>query len=336
MAVRYPGDNATAQQYTEWMRDRMVREGLPPELPVMAALTESGLKNLPGGDRDSSGFFQMRQGVWGSQYGNYVKNPERQLDWFVNTAKSAKRGNNLGEWVANIERPAEQYRGRYQQHLTEARSLLGNSSQNGVTGVTIAQAQTQGVSGFAGDRMAIARNDMMSALMAGSDPRAGNLNGAVASMRAMFDAPVQRASAPNPTADPGADPVDVALGGTATGSKAARLAMKFQGTPYVWGGTDPKGFDCSGLIQYSYGKLGVKIPRVAADQFRASTPVNDPQPGDLVFWKGYTNSATNPGHVGMYIGNGQYIQAPKTGDVVKVSNVADRPNGFLGYRRIGG
>ena len=92
-------------------------------------------------------------------------------------------------------------------------------------------------------------------------------------------------------------------------------AKKYLGVPYVWGGTSPDGFDCSGLVQYVYGKFGVSVPRVSQDQQNAGRQValTDIQPGDLIFW-GYP-----AWHVGIYIGNNQYIHAPQTGDVVRIA-----------------
>lgn len=113
-------------------------------------------------------------------------------------------------------------------------------------------------------------------------------------------------------------------------SDVVNYALKFQGIPYVRGGTSPSGFDCSGLVQYCYAHFGINLPRTSQEQFNVGTPVNESQmePGDLVFFEG-----NPPGHVGMYIGQGYYIQAPKTGDVVKVSAMSGRSD-FSGGRRI--
>jgi hypothetical protein len=113
------------------MADEAQRRGLPRELPVMAALVESGLHNDAGGDRDSVGYFQMRTSIWDSgPYAGYTHNPELQLKWFLDQAVALKNDattdpSQYGNWIADVERPAEQYRGRYQLHLDEARQLLG-------------------------------------------------------------------------------------------------------------------------------------------------------------------------------------------------------------------
>jgi cell wall-associated NlpC family hydrolase len=99
-------------------------------------------------------------------------------------------------------------------------------------------------------------------------------------------------------------------------------AQQFLGVPYVWGGESPSGFDCSGLVQYVYGQLGVSLPRVAADQARVGQPVAslaDARPGDLVAFGDPVD------HIGIYAGNGLMVVAPKTGDVVKVQAISDEP-----------
>lgn len=359
MAVSYPGQGASKNAYAQWMASQ-VPAWLPREIPVMAGLTESGLTNINGGDRDSTGFFQMRQGIWNKgAYQGYQQNPQLQMKWFIDQATAVRnkwneQGKQLtpetyGEFIADIERPAEQYRGRYQTRLGEARQLLGSTSQGSPTtgtvptGPQLARVQAQGPKGLMAGGLQAARGNLLSTLASNSNPYA-TFTDTVGVMRGMFEArdPAvnqatgEVATSPNPALNVSADPATILAGGNSSGSKAVQLASKFIGTPYVWGGSSPKGFDCSGLIQYVYGKLGIQVPRVAADQFKSSTPVEAPQPGDLVFFKGYTKSATNPGHVGMYIGNGQYLQAPKTGDVVKISKLSDRTKDFLGFRRPGG
>ena len=103
---------------------------------------------------------------------------------------------------------------------------------------------------------------------------------------------------------------------SATGNSIVDYAYQFLGTPYVWAGTSPSGFDCSGFTQYVFrNAAGVSLPRTTYEQINVGTPVaySDLQPGDLVF--------PHTGHVGIYVGNGQMIHAPSTGDVIKVSSI---------------
>lgn len=130
------------------------------------------------------------------------------------------------------------------------------------------------------------------------------------------------------------------------GQAVVRAALQMRGIPYSWGGGGPGGpskgiaqgantvgFDCSGLTQYVFAKYGVTIPRVSYEQFRAGTPVpvKAMRPGDLVFFHPGPNG---PGHVGIFIGNDKFIQAPQTGDVVKISSLSSRSD-LMGVRRFG-
>ncbi|MGZ4431535.1 MAG: C40 family peptidase [Gaiellales bacterium] len=107
-----------------------------------------------------------------------------------------------------------------------------------------------------------------------------------------------------------------AIAGT-LGERAVAVARRYAGVPYRWGGATPRGFDCSGLVQYVYGRLGVELPRVTYDQFRAGRHVrrNQLQAGDLVFFH-------RVGHVGIWIGHGWFIQALRTGTLVHTSQLS--------------
>ncbi|QFP80067.1 NlpC/P60 family protein [Latilactobacillus graminis] len=104
-------------------------------------------------------------------------------------------------------------------------------------------------------------------------------------------------------------------------NKIVQEAVKYIGVPYVWGGTTPKGFDCSGLVQYVYAKNGIKLPRVSQDQSKLGkdVPLNELQPNDLLFW-GRVGTAH---HVAIYIGDGYFIQAPQPGDKVRMTKMTD-------------
>jgi cell wall-associated NlpC family hydrolase len=248
------------------------KRGLPPELPVMASLVESGMKNLNYGDRDSMGFFQMRISVWNNgEYAGYANKPELQLKWFLDHAEAVKaqrvaRGQPIdakhyGDWIADVERPAAQYRGRYQLQFDEARQLL---------------------------------NDAPDMVSGDGAPHAG-----------------------------------------ARALAALAEARKQLGVPYRWGGESPKtGFDCSGLVQWAYAKAGITIPRVTDQQVLAGTPVDRKHllPGDLVFFKDSTGYVH---HVGMSLGGDKFINAPQTGEDVKIDSLKEPyfAQQFTGGRR---
>ena len=118
------------------------------------------------------------------------------------------------------------------------------------------------------------------------------------------------------------------------GERAALLARQLAGTPYRYGGSEPKdGFDCSGLVWYVYRSLGIEVPRSAAEQQRVATPVayDNLIPGDLVFFH------TPSDHVGIYLGHGEFIHAPSSGRGVTSARL-DSPYfllDFAGAGRIG-
>ena len=114
---------------------------------------------------------------------------------------------------------------------------------------------------------------------------------------------------------------------------AVHLAENFIGTPYQYGGSSPSGFDCSGLLKWVWGQQGVEIPRTTYAQYQQGTPVakSDLQPGDAVFFTGSDPQGGLPGHVGMYIGGGKFIEAPHTGADVRVSSLAGRSD-YVGAR----
>jgi cell wall-associated NlpC family hydrolase len=165
----------------------------------------------------------------------------------------------------------------------------------------------------------------------------------------MLDDAAQRANGVQPTTDlfsqleaarkAATTRVDVSTGtamptagaGGGLGGRVAAIAAKQIGTPYVWGGESKAGFDCSGLVQYAYAKLGIKLPRTAAEQGTAGRPVSykNLKPGDLLV-------ENNGDHVVMYAGNGKVIQAPHTGTNVQSSPLSWFPSDQYYARRIVG
>jgi NlpC/P60 family len=133
---------------------------------------------------------------------------------------------------------------------------------------------------------------------------------------------------------PATDLLGLPTNGT-VGAKAVQIAMQYLGIPYVWGGDDPlTGFDCSGFTMYVYGQLGIQLTHYTGSQFfeGVRVPPRALQPGDLVFFE---PGARGPQHEGMYIGGGKFIQAPHTGDVVKISSLSEPGYafGFVGAVR---
>lgn len=129
--------------------------------------------------------------------------------------------------------------------------------------------------------------------------------------------------APSTATESSAAPVVESRLDHTSGTKVVHVAAGLIGTPYKFGGEDPrKGFDCSGLVFYSFDRLGLEVPRTAADQRHAATPIAREAltPGDLVFFR---SSARRVDHVGIYAGDGKFIHAPRRGAVVSYAYLDD-------------
>ena len=158
---------------------------------------------------------------------------------------------------------------------------------------------------------------------------------AAAEARLQKELAAQRAAAARTSAQPSSSPgivpppVSVPVGNPGVGHpQAAQIVLQYLGVPYVWGGSSPSGFDCSGLVMYVYAQLGISLPHYTVAQWNATLPISSSQmePGDLVFFYGL-------GHVGIYIGNGQFVDAPHTGSVVRIDSLGAF-GGFDGARRV--
>ena len=106
---------------------------------------------------------------------------------------------------------------------------------------------------------------------------------------------------------------------SSVGAQAVQIAMGELGVPYVWGGASPAGFDCSGLTMWVYAQLGIHLDHFTGSQWNAGPHVARDQlaPGDLVFFE------PGIGHVGIYIGNNEFIEAPHTGAFVQISSLSE-------------
>jgi hypothetical protein len=133
------------------------------------------------------------------------------------------------------------------------------------------------------------------------------------------------------TGEQGAFPELIAIPSSGPrGMRAVAIAERYLGVPYRWGGADPvSGFDCSGFAMYVYAQLGISLTHYTGSQWYEGdrVPPSQLEPGDLVFFE---PSARGPQHEGIYIGGGRFIQAPHTGDVVKISSL-DEPSYRFGY-----
>jgi hypothetical protein len=113
------------------------------------------------------------------------------------------------------------------------------------------------------------------------------------------------------------------------GERAVAIAEQFLGLRYVWGGASPFfGFDCSGLVMYVYGQLGIHLTHFSGAQWNEGTRIlttEDLAPGDLVF---FNPGPAGPGHVGIYVGGGEFVHAPHSGDVVKISSLTESTYSF--------
>ncbi|WP_243420626.1 C40 family peptidase [Micromonospora globispora] len=281
----------------------------PPRGWVVAlatAMQESSLRNLPGGDRDSVGLFQQRpsQG-WGTPA--QLRDPRYASGKFYAAllAVDGWQGMPLTDAAQAVQRSA--FPGAYARWEDDAIALV-----RVLTGGTPAGP-------VAGDLEQAMSNPLC--LADGGD---GQFGGEAVPLPSGFTLP------------PGT-PLPVV---TAIGWALAQL-----GTPYTFGGdcTAPRSgiarhqCDCSSLMQQAYRAAGISIPRTTSEQVHTGTPVTDYRdlrPGDLLFIPGSRGSPSRPGHVGMYLGQGLIVQAPHTGDVVKISRLAAWSGQLAAVRRI--
>ncbi|SFQ16301.1 NlpC/P60 family protein [Amycolatopsis arida] len=230
------------------------------QVAIQAGMTESGLRNLNYGDRDSLGIFQMRPSMgWGTP--EQVTNPPYQVNKFYDVLSGIPNWERMrpGDAAQAVERSG--FPDRYHKWEAMAVHLVENLGQ---------------VSDAAG---------------------CGEGMGA--------------ALPPNQAA-----------------AAAIQFALREQGKPYVWGATGPSAYDCSGLMLRAYEAAGITLPRVSRDQYRAGAmlPVEQSQPGDLLFWAYDPANPKTIHHVAMYLGDGKMVEAQQSGVPVHVRSVSwDEP-----------
>ncbi|PPK63408.1 C40 family peptidase [Actinokineospora auranticolor] len=228
------------------------------QVAIQAGMTESGLRSLDYGDRDSLGIFQMRPSMgWGSR--EEVTNPTYAINKFYDVLLAVPdwETQRPGESAQDVERSA--FPDRYHRWESMAAHLIGALGQ------------------------------------------VENFTGCGTGFGALLPAPTQ------------------AAGG------AMQFALSQQGKPYVWGAsTDQQGsYDCSSLMVQSYRAGGISLPRTSREQYRAGAllPVEQAQPGDLLFWAYDESDPTTIHHVAMYLGDGKIVEAQQTGVPVHIRPV---------------
>lgn len=165
------------------------------------------------------------------------------------------------------------------------------------------------------------------------DPALAGMDSLPAAWLALLEEAAEAAGPPAPAPDA---PADSTAAGDWPGDQVAALASTQVGKPYGWGGTGPERFDCSGLALYVYRQLGIALPRVSSDQASVGVHVErqELKPGDLVFFS--LRSAID--HVGIFLGNNQFVHAPRRREPVRVDTLDDAwwNRAYRGARRVFG
>jgi cell wall-associated NlpC family hydrolase len=324
------------------------------QIGLMAAIVESGLKNVNYGDRDSLGLFQQRPSAgWGQP--EQILNPRYAAQKFFSALRGLGDRRNqmsMGSAAQAVQRSA--YPGRYDQHIGDVRALwprvtgaAGDPQQSMDGGPYTAQPslhfsadkqtsstmpdQQPDYFGSADDALGLPSASILDAWDSASPLPPQDSNNT--------DAALTSAKSYMPLVSQGTNqaviqPMAEETGGYAKGvsgwrKAAVQTALRYVGTPYVWGGSTPSGFDCSGLVQYALGQAGKRVPRISYQQANMGKRVglNQLRPGDLVAWD---NSTRNNGadHIAIYIGNGKIVEAPRPGLAVRVRSLGSNEGAF--------
>ena len=321
------------------------------QIALITALTESNLINVNYGDRDSLGLFQQRA-AWAPAA--VRMDPAQSARMFFLGGRQGQRGlfdfkdrENMGMGEAAQAVQVSAFPDRYATHLPTVRSAWPKIQK--ATG-----AEVRGMDGKPYvDPNEDPETPTETALDAGLDVTLGapqydalsaaefGALGAKSGEQSILAAPVQNTFGAKANLGLGAQTplgpetnrqLRELLGEKGIGQKGVNgwraavvdLAKELIGDPYQWGGASPGGFDCSGLIQYVYGKLGYELPRISYQQasFGKRVGLNKLRAGDLVAWD---NSSRNNGadHIAIYIGDGRIIESPRSGLSVRIRNLGE-------------
>lgn len=312
--------------------------GIDPQAMIAVGKVESGLNPQAIGDGGHAfGLFQFNN-AGGVITGE--PNPSKYLDPSYNALQAARhiatikgikgaRGAAAIKLIVNnFERPANKG-AEISKALTYYQGLSGapsptipakpsQTAPNGLVGQSTVSAQAN---------ISSPLGNLLDYAMKGSDP-GGDGNSSTGNILSIL---ANQGAVPEPTvtgAPINTTPTVPAQGGQAApvgqaNNTIVAAAEKFMGTPYLWGGTSAKGLDCSGLVQLAVkNATGKTIPRVASAQYAASTkvPQDQMQPGDIIAF----GTPSNVHHIGIYVGNGKFINAPHTGTKVRIDSLAGR------------
>lgn len=309
------------------------KTGADPVAMLATALTENGARYglTPGDHGTSYSAFQWHKG---GALANHSPAWTLTQDAFDERASQfAKYGVHHGKGAAAVQRPGDPagYALKVNSHEGEARNLLklpgGGVASTQMT-ATAPQRPSQTLSGLEGTITPGATSAPQISVQGLMDSAKQAL-GMPTPKHPLLDLLHQdvAASAPPlklPSGKPAkANPTTMDKNLPKSNSATVMAAEKFLGTPYLWGGTTAKGLDCSGLVQLAVkNATGKNIPRVASDQYHASVkvPTNQMKPGDIIAF----GTLDNIHHIGIYVGNGQFINAPHTGAKVRIDTLAGR------------
>lgn len=219
----------------------------------------------------------------------------------------------------------------HKEALVRLRAQLVKDKAEAAAAVAARQREKAKVESLLAQRQAVldsASSELRGLLRAEEERKAREAAAAAAVARQRQAAAALASSTPSsvaPTAGVAAPSTPLPSG--SGNAAAASVAMQFLGTPYVWGGAAPGGFDCSGLASYAFAQVGKSVPHYTGAIWAAfpQVPSGQLQVGDLVFFHGL-------GHMGIYLGGDQFVHAPHTGDVVKVSQLSTY-SGYVGAVR---